>query len=112
MIHICIFSISLSIKWNRDQTNPFNSSRGLRHGDLVSPYLFILDLECLCHKIKDRVNIGIWKHLSFGRTGGPKLSHVCFVDDLIMVAKANWEQVHLIKEVMEELCNILAKKLP
>jgi mannosylglycoprotein endo-beta-mannosidase len=94
----------MSINWNGEPTFSFNSSRGLRQGDPLSPYLFVLALERLSHFIQDRVNEGRWKPLSFGRGGGPKLYHICFADDLVLVAEANNDQVILIKDALDRFC--------
>lgn len=105
IIFHCISSASISVNWNGDHTSSFNSSRGLRQGDSISPYLFILAIERLSHKINDLVNEGIWRPLKYGRGDGPKISHVCFADDLILVAEANLDQVGLIRHVLDEFCN-------
>lgn len=41
----CVKSISYSILLNGKIGNSFNSSRGIRQGDLLSPYLFIMCLK-------------------------------------------------------------------
>jgi hypothetical protein len=104
LIQHCISTASMSINWNGEPTSSFNSSRGLRQGDPLSPYLFVLALERLSHFIQDRVNEGRWKPLSFGRGGGPKLYHICFADDLVLVAEANNDQVILIKDALDRFC--------
>lgn len=93
LIYYCISSSNLSINWNGSKTEAFSASRGLRQGDPISPYLFIITLERLGHRILDLVNSGDWCPLTFGRgSHGPKFSHICFADDLVFFAEANMNQ--------------------
>ena len=46
LIMTCISSSSISLLWNREVSVPFRLSRGIRKGDPLSRYLFIL---CLNH---------------------------------------------------------------
>lgn len=56
LIFHCISSPNLSINWNGNKTPSFKNSRGLRQGDPISPYLFVLALERLGHRINDLVD--------------------------------------------------------
>lgn len=72
LIFKCRFSsTSLKVNWNGTQTDSFSSTRGLRRGDPISPYLFVLRLERLGHKISNVVASREWIPFSFGR-GKPK----------------------------------------
>lgn len=87
LIYYCISSSDLSINWNGNKSDSFSTSRGLRQGDPISPYLFVIALERLGHRICDLVNASSWSPLTFGRgSHGPKLSHICFADDLVFVS--------------------------
>lgn len=83
---LCISLAKFQIIWNGETTTAFTSSRGLRQGDPISPYLFVLCLERLGHMIEEKVEEGRWNPVSLSREG-PQISHLCFVDDLILFVK-------------------------
>lgn len=45
LIMMCISTSTLTVLWNGERTKSFRSSRGLRQGDLLYPFLFVLYLE-------------------------------------------------------------------
>ena len=47
IIMSCIFTVSTSILFNGEALDPIYPSRGIRQGDLLSSYLFILCMELL-----------------------------------------------------------------
>lgn len=111
LLHIPAPIINL-INWNGNKSESFSASRGLRQGGPISPYLFVLALERLGHKIQDLVNSNIWKPLTFGRgRQGPKLSHICFSDDLVFFAEANLDQIQVVKQVKNDFCASSGQKV-
>ncbi|KAG7551702.1 Ribonuclease H domain [Arabidopsis thaliana x Arabidopsis arenosa] len=109
-IMACVTGPSMRILWNGEQTDAFKPARGLRQGDPLSPYLFVLCLERLCHMIEVEVGRKTWTPISISR-GGPKLSHVCFADDLILFAEASVSQVRVIRRVLEKFCLASGQKV-
>lgn len=110
LILYCISSTN-SINWNGNPTPSFTTTRGLRQGDPLSPYLFVLALERFGHIIQDMVDEGLWKPLTFGRGSGPNLSHVCFANDIVLFAEANVDQAHVIRNMLEDFCNNSGQKV-
>ncbi|XP_072087408.1 uncharacterized protein [Arachis hypogaea] len=76
------------VEWQRSQS--FNPSRGIRQGDLLSPYLFVICMDQLTHLIMEGVDNGSWNPMRAGRNG-PQISHLMFADDLILFVEASSE---------------------
>jgi hypothetical protein len=57
-------------------------------GGPLSPYIFILCMEYLAWLIQVEVDGGHWTGIKASRNG-PSFTHLFFVDDLILFAKAN-----------------------
>ncbi|KAG7543761.1 Ribonuclease H-like superfamily [Arabidopsis thaliana x Arabidopsis arenosa] len=106
----CVTGPSMSLLWNGEKSDSFKPLRGLRQGDPLSPYLLVLCLERLCHLIDYSVCSGEWKPISLSR-GGPKLSHICFADDLILFAEASVKQIRVIRRVLERFCVASGQKV-
>lgn len=56
------------------------------------------------------VDLKEWKPISLSR-GAPKLSHICFADDLILFAEASVTQVRVIKKILERFCAASGQKV-
>lgn len=100
----------MSLLWNGERTEAFTPSRGLRQGDPLSPYLFVLCMKRLCHLIEGSIEEKKWKPVSLSR-GVPNLSHICFVDDLILLAEASVAQIRVIRTVLERFCIASGQKV-
>ena len=84
LIHQCLSIVQFSILLNGGQCPSFIPSQGIRQGDPISPYLFILGSEVLCRLINREISLG---QLSAVKVSGnaPSISKLCYADDLIIL---------------------------
>ncbi|XP_076932415.1 uncharacterized protein LOC143597936 [Bidens hawaiensis] len=78
---------------NGSPTREFNCYRGLRHGDPLSPFLFIIAMEALTGIMKRAVEEGKFRVLTCGNNG-PLLSHLIYADDVIFIGA--WERQNVL----------------
>ncbi|GJW11211.1 RNA-directed DNA polymerase, eukaryota, reverse transcriptase zinc-binding domain protein [Tanacetum coccineum] len=94
----CVTSTSFSIVVNGESYGFFKEGRGIRQWDPISPYLFTLVMEILNLLMVRRVdNSGLFQ-FHFG-CKQLKITHVCFVDDLLMFYHGDHDSVKVIKEI-------------
>lgn len=61
--------------------------RGLRQGDPISSYLFVLCMQNLSHMICEKIEGGSWIGMKTVKSG-PSISHLMFVDEILLFGKA------------------------
>ncbi len=98
----CITIVSSSDLVNGGKTDQFSPSRGLRQGDPLSPYLFIICQEVLSRLIDQQFILRNISGVSMN-VSGPAINHVMFADDLMMFTKANRREVQILNERLEPL---------
>ena len=89
----CISSTRFSILLNGSPVGFFQSSRGLRHGDPLSPFLFILAMEALSSILNKALQGGFLEDFMDGGRGGEGVvvSHILFADDTLVFCDASKE---------------------
>jgi len=91
----CVTSPTLSILWNGNKLPPFKPSHGLRQGDPLSPYLFILCMEKLSTAISSAIQACFWDPIQIS-ANGPHISHLLFADDVLLFTKAKNSQLRFL----------------
>ncbi|KAL4353303.1 hypothetical protein GQ457_06G005280 [Hibiscus cannabinus] len=109
-IMYCVRSVSAQISWNGDLSDSFCPSRGIRQGDPLSPYLFVLCMDRLSQAIQSSVMAGRWRPIHLTRNG-PPLSHLFFADDMVLFAEATMEQVGVIRGILNGFCQASGHKV-
>lgn len=99
---------SCRLVWNMEKMEVIIPTRGLRQGDPLSPYQFVMCIERLSHWILKMIKEGVWRPLLASR-GEVKISHLLFADDILLFAEAREDQVIYIKDELTRFCGTLGK---
>ena len=98
----CVTSVNYAIKVNGCPMGSITPTRGIRQGDPLSPYLFLLCAEGLSSLIKASVANGVLKGISVCK-GGPELSHLILQTIVLFSVYLLWRIVMSFKEFWESM---------
>eukprot|EP00253_Pinus_taeda_P011982 PITA_11982 len=99
-IHNLISSPHFSILINGCPSKTFNASRGIRQGDPLSPFLFILATEGLGRFIKQEQSVNRIKGLKIWGNNLP-LTHQQFVDDIMLFGEPTVREVRQLRRILD-----------
>ena len=103
-IKCCISTVKFSILINGCPSDFFGSSRGLRQGDPLSPFLFDIFMEALSRMLVSSTAAGQFSGFIVGNEAGflMLVSHLLFADDTLVFCDA--DSTHI-----TALCGILSR---
>jgi len=94
----CLSTASVSLIINGSPSKPFKMERGIRQGDPLSPFLFVLMAEVLNKMLQRAISSGMLKGIQVGRDG-LQISHLQFADDTLVFCEAEEQYVRVIKGI-------------
>nr|GEV22872.1 RNA-directed DNA polymerase, eukaryota, reverse transcriptase zinc-binding domain protein [Tanacetum cinerariifolium] len=99
-IQCCLKSSRGSIIMNGSPTEEFQFGKGLKQGDPLSPFLFILLMESLHLSFQRIVDAGMFHDIKLSR-GLVNLSHMFFADDAVFVGQWCENNITTLVHVLE-----------
>ena len=98
----CITSINFSLLINGSPTHFFTASWGIRQGFPLSPHIFILVIEGLSLLLEDARKHGKVKGIKISKD--LSLTHLLFVDDVILFGMGTTEEWISLKVLLDIFC--------
>jgi hypothetical protein len=105
----CISSTQMMILINRFVGPLFKPSRGFRQGFPLSPFLFLLVAEGLSRCIQEEKSRRLVQGVLVGRR--VSISHLLFVDDIILFFYGSMSEVRRIINILELCCSTTSMEI-
>lgn len=110
LIYQCISTVSFAVLVNGGRSETFWPKCGLRQGDPLSPYLFILVSQVLSSALSFINSNQICRGVAVGR-GSPRVSHLFFADDSFFFMDLDTSHVVYFKWLLDEYCRLAGQKV-
>ena len=105
-----ITTVSYSIIINGFAYDCITPSRGLRQGNLLSPYLFLIYVEAFSSLIHSAARSKELNGISICR-GCPSVTHLFFADNSLLFCKASSQECHTLTEILSKYDAAFGQKI-
>jgi hypothetical protein len=105
-----IKSVSFSVLFNAEKLEQFKPSRGIRQGDPISPYLFLIAVEGLSCLLKSVPQSSAFVGVQVAPTA-PVVNHLLFADDSLLLFKASAEGAVEVSNLVNTYCNASGQRI-
>ena len=96
----CVETVRFQVLLNGSPLRSFKPQRGIRQGDPLSPFLFILCSDVLSRLLLQQEREGLIHGIKIARNA-PPVSHLMFADDTILFCRANKEEAECLDACLE-----------
>ena len=101
LMMMCVTMVSYSMLINGKPKGKITPTQGLRQGDPISPYLFLMCAEGLSAMLRRDKSGENLRGISVCK-GAPRVSHLLFADDCIVFCKASTEEGLKVTKILED----------
>lgn len=108
-IHACISTVGISIIVNGSPIGYFKSGHGIRQGDPMSAYLFIIIMEILTHMLNRHLEAG--NIILHPKCKDHRIVSLMFADDLVVFTKPTMSSILCIMSVLNEFYQLTGLKI-
>ncbi|XP_074364595.1 uncharacterized protein LOC141705594 [Apium graveolens] len=98
-MRLYVTTVQYMVCLNGSYVGPIMPSRGLRQGDPLSPYLFLLCAEGLSNLLNSAAATGSINGCRISRSA-PAITHLLFADDSFLFFKATVEETRVVKDML------------
>ena len=99
----CVSTVEYRVRFNLEETESFKPSRGLRQGDPLSPYLFLLCTEGLCTLLSHAEESAKIEGAKVCREA-PPITNLLFADDSLILMQASIHNAEALKTILDSYC--------
>ena len=100
LMMLCVSTVSYSILINGAPNGYIRPTRGIRQGDPISPFLFLICLKGLHGLLTQSTVRGDIHGFSISRRS-PILTHLFFADDSLLFSRSNVNECEKVLEVLQ-----------
>ena len=97
----CVTTVSFEVLVNGGKSDQFKPSRGLRQGDPLSSYLFILGQEVLSRMLEFEFQQKKIKGVK-ASINEPAITHVMYTEDIILFSKASRREASALLDCLDK----------
>ena len=98
LVKKCVYTVSFVALVNGSATRFFKPSKGLQQGCPLAPLLFLIVEKVLIRALVNTKRIGVLKGIKIGSNN---LSHLLFVDNILLFCDDSKQDVFKLKEVLD-----------
>mgnify|MGYP001010734475 CR=1 FL=1 len=105
-IMTCVKTVKYSVRFNGNLLQSFTPTCGLRQGDPISPYLFLLCAEAFSAMLHHAEQSGKLKGIKVCN-GAPSINHLLFADNSLLLMEANARNAQEVNRILNiyEACS-------